>query len=986
MIASNHHKIYLDIYEDLIEGLERSGLLADADPFALYLGNWMADYSQLYSPDIPNTFIDLVSKRIDNSELQNDIRIALAAKLVQLQAFHKTYFLVATSNIKLEQIQKITQSRLAVENENTQTKKKSQPLDGATSYLATPVFIANTPAFEDPGKLKSLIAEVIDQAIIVPLIGIVEALPSFAASIANSINKDGDRVRNYLIDHRFTDRFNDTARVLVWFLGLCEFSKPSHRPKKQPDAKQAPPSASYIPPAEFSRLFSQYFGYYKPYEHLDRFLSLAKINQAVGRADNACPIETEIEEKRTLMAQRTANYRAFCVDIKAACIKEVGGTSDKPQSRDMDRSVDQVLWNSLEIAYGRMADVAALPPKAALPVNDRLLLLGRSLHVVEDYFSHTNFLDRLIFQLEQEGEFATHDFERRKIALNILNEKTGMSLAEPVLSGAIDLEHPAMKKALTEGISDCVKSGFFDIADSKHSLWHLFQGKVRSVLGMDDDEKDRHFLIVDALYNYFNKLKDETLKDLANTAELIGAKKRDENNAKYDASDYWFECLNNDRGATGVYLSEADVNYMLLGSTTFVPNSEHAKRLRNLVNLGFGLLLTWNLAVNVYNGAEQVNSAQKTVNALIKSRAMILKVLQAIRVLFLSSRAFLRFMRNACGGWLPKVFDVLLAVGFETAKEALRRAIDALFDLADATIESQAKHGSHSLIAKDEDHHQHRLYSLAEHFGILVDKCCLEIVFPKPDGASPDSAQGEANSSKNPAGQLAQLMRQFAYNPLHQITGSYNYEQRKYFVKAQVDVAQADQILKRSANMLADAYMQSNYKNEFSERKVAYVAALRAIAANNAQTVSLIEGQDHIALTDARFDCNRYVKDDANPKSHLPAGKTVLLFILKDLQSPMCKQQQNDKNEVVIRPIDVNFFYAVTKSFEGTALNWKEFGLDKVIGGHGEWQYQLPRDYRLLAQQFVSEYECIWRALLTSPGSFEKRWALGELGDHHSWY
>lgn len=987
MIASNHHKIYLDIYGDLIQGLERNKLLEEASPFALYLGNWMADFSQLYTPDIPNMLIDLASVKVDEAKLRDDVRAALAEKLRLLKALHRAHLRNLIATVTKQQVELISRARIAVErDEALQTKRKpgNQPLDGAANQGGTLEFLPPRDAFSTI-PLETVIAHVIDQEILAPLIGAVKALPDFSAKIAGSVNKLGSHVRDQLVDHQFTDRFNDTMRVLIWLLGLCEFSSASRHPVQSSSEKRIPPPKEYIVPDEFSRLFGKYFGFYKPYEHLDRFLSLAKLNRYSGRPDDACPVDTSFEAKHALMAKRVADYRAFLVDIAPACVKETS-TADDQTIRNVDVSVDHVLWNSLEIAFGRMAELAA-PANANLPINDRLLLLGRSLHVVEDYFSHTTFLDRLVFNSELEGKFETHPFERRKIVLNVLNEESGVSLAAPVLLGIHDLDGAVVRTALEKGLADCVKSGFYDSGDSKHSLWHLFQGKVRRALDMDDEEKDQHFIVVDAIYNHFEKMKAETLEEFISAAEAIGAIKKAEGDRKYDISDFWYESLS-DGSSSDVFLSQNAVNTMLHGNTVFLPNSEHSRKLCELVNSGFGALLQWNLAVNIYDGVEQLNSVEKSAMALVKARKATLKILQALRVLFLSSRAFVRFVRKAAGGGLAPGLDFLLAIGFEAAKETLRRVIGELFDLGDAEIESKAKLGSHSLIAKDEDHHQKRLYSIAEQFGVMVDKACLEIVFPAQSTATQSEPPLFVGHASLASKQLADVLGQFTYNPLMRLQGPYDYEARKHFVKTLVDASQVDSLLKQSAQMLAKAYQADSPAGEgrpgISDFNVAYRQALYRVAALNSLTVSFDEGSDYVSMRESRFYCHKYSK--RRTTNSLMQETSVPVFLMQEVQA-MRANQITQNEEGVIYPLAVDFLKEAVNAFECTPLDWSKFGLARMVHKTvPEWVRPLPTNYRKLANEFVSEYECIWLALLTGPGSFGERWGMGDRNNLEGWF
>lgn len=978
MIASNHHKIYLDIYDDLIRGLERNGLLDEASPFALYLGNWMADFSQLYTPDIPNMLIDKASVRVDDAKLRDDVRDALSEKLRLLKAFHRAYLKNSSAAVTRQQVASITSARMAVEREEalqTNPKLGKQSLDRG----ATPAHVRARET--DPLRLKTAIAHVIDQEVLVPLIGVVQALPDFSAAIAGYVNEFGNAVRRRFVDHQFTDRFNDTMHVLIWLLGLCEFSSASRHPVQSPSASKGPLPKEYIDPDEFSRLFAKYFGFYKPYEHLDRFLSLAKLKQKASIPDGECPANLSFEAKHELMKARIADYRAFLVDITPACVKEVS-TVEQRKIREVDVKVDHVLWSSLEIAFGRMAELA-LPANAELPINDRLLLLGRSLHVVEDYFSHTTFLDRLIFNSELEGTFETHPFERRKILLNVLNEESGVPLAAPVLLGLHDLDGVVVRSALEKGLADCVKSGFYDSGDSMHSLWHLLQGKVRKALDMDDEVKDQHFIVVDALYNHIEKTKDETLKQFASAAEAIGATKKTGDSRKYDISDFWFDSLKAGSRSDAL-LSQDAVDQMLHGNTVFPPQSEHSRKLCELVNYGFGVLLQWNLAVNIYDGVEHLNSVEKSAAALIKARKAMLKILQALRVLFLSSRAFVRFAHKAAGGWLAPSLDFILAVGFETAKETLRRVIGELFDLGDAEIERKAKLGSHSLIAKDEDHHQKRLYAIAEQFGVMVDKACLDIVFPpKPTAAQSDAPLPVGHASLA-SKRLADVMGQFAYNPLLRLQGPYDYETRKYFVKTLVDPSQVDNLLKGSAYMLAEVYQASSSTGEkwpeFSNFKVAYRYALYKVAALNALAVSFDEGQDYVSMQNARFYCHKY--STSPPKQ----GTLVPVFIMQEVHA-MRVNQFPESEEGVIYPLAVEFLMEAVSAFKGTPLDWSKYGLARMVHTTvPEWVRPLPVDYRKLANEFVSEYECIWLVLLTAPGSFGERWGLGDRSKLQAWF
>ncbi len=959
MIAKNHEKIFAAIHSDLIAGLERSGQSSGAYPYALYLGNWMADFSQLCSPDLPNMLIDWLDLPdlvrgfssdaqafLDGTEkeLWAIVDAALTKASMDKQALARTLEKVKASPYQNEALLKQYADYLKATPTGRVTPQPAFDPRKNTNVLLTrsPEFVQKPEL--SPADITILVATLVKH-MIVPLFGDMRNILKSATRWADSADDDYLQVVEFLKSIGFVDKFNGTSELAIWLLGLFKFSNPANavaadapgsagntsttsgtlaaasfrvtpsRPfVAPPSIDTAPEIAGHIPPNDYSALFAKYFGFYKPYEHLDRFMDVARVAEVIGSG----PDRDDLDRKREFRHFRADNYPLVVTPI--ASLKEAG------------LDLDATLWRGLQIAYGRLAALRNADEKD-LSVNEKLLLIGRSFHVFEDYFAHTNFVDRLVYSMQLEHDFHTHPFELKKILLSVASEDAFNAVAaDESLFGNLDCANPKVRKIIEKGATECVKSGFYDTPDTKHSLVHLVEGLIKHALEMKDEQPDSQFDFYDALENYalnwlegFNATPDFSKNDL-------------------------LKMLSMDRET--VFLDEASFGKIASSNPLIQSMGSNGKIILKLVNFVFWLILAYHTAKNLKNAYAAVKSAVSFFIAVVK----------IIKTMFFTPNVIVRYLKIAFQAVPGPIRDELIALAIEVVKEVCRTLASTVFGWVDKIIENKVRYGSHSLMAKDEDTHQGRLYALAEQFGILIDKAAIEFVFPEPAAQNPDPL---APPPPEPQEILERLLDGIAYNPLTLKRESLRCESRGLLTRVTLRYPEQrlDPFLKDCVNafLVEDktfAKIPGFVLSAFDwMTRARWAAAMRTMARLNSDRIILVAGNDSLYLTDAHFE---FLK---------PAG-TIDLIVFKSAWVLVADLSSAEAD----RTWTVEFVDAFMR---GASIDWSAYRLEKLTEAPSSGIRRLPDDYRILADQFIGDYTTIWSSILIIPGMIgDKEWAI----------
>lgn len=989
MIAKNHEKIFEAIQSELIAGLDRTGQSGGAYPYALYLGNWMADFSQLCSPDLPNMLIEKLDHPdwarafckdaqafIDGMEKQLSaiVDAALAKASMDRQALSRTLAKVEASPYQDEALlQRYADYLNAVpsgrstpqpdpkidkplvvppilppelaQKPKPPTKPRREYEDALSALLRVVAETTEAGSAQAYGESHSDIAvpvAVLTKYMILPLFDDVRGILKSASRWADTAEDDYRKVVEFFESIGFVDKFNGASELAVWLLGLFKFSDPAsavasdaptsgsaigaasaNGARAAPSfrvtptrAFVAPPSIAapaqvvkHIPPNVYSELFAKYFGFYKPYEHLDRFMDAARIAKQVG----AAPGQATLDRKRGFMHYRKDHYPSVVTPI----------ASLKGKGPDLDAT----LWRGLQIAYGRLAALRDAD-REALPVNEKLLLIGRSFHVLEDYFAHTNFVDRLIYSMQLEHDFHTHPFELKKILLSVASEGAFDTLAaDSNLFGNLDCANPKVRSIIEKGATECVKSGFYDTPDTVHSLVHLIEGLVKHALEMEDEQRDAHFDFYEALEKYaLNRLEEfEIVPEFSNNDLLT--------------------MLDMDRET--VFLDEASFAKIADNNPLIASMGDNAKWIMRLINVVFWLILAYHTAKNLKNAYAAVKSALSFFIALMK----------IVKTLYFTPNVIVRYLKIAFSTLPEPIRDELIALAIEVVKEACRTLASTVFGWVDKIIENRVRYGSHSLMAKDEDTHQGRLYALAEQFGVLIDKVAIEFLFPQPQTQAPDPLEAREV--------LERLLDGIAYNPLAVDRDALRCEKRGLLTRIKLDdpASTLDSVLKRCAKAFCEEDKRFAEAPGFVwpamhwHARARSAAAMRTIARLNSDRIVLVVGYDSLYLSDARFEL-------------LKPATTIDLIVFKSA-STLCL---DPPDAVAVRPWTVKF---VRDFMSGESIDWADYRLEKLTASPSTGLRCLPDDYRLLADQFIVDYTAIWRSILIVPGTIgDAQWAI----------
>lgn len=956
MIAKNHEKIFKAIHDDLKAGLDRSGQSDGAYPYALYLGNWMADFSQLCSPDLPNMLIE----SLDLPDLLREFSIDALAFLDGMEKELSVTVGAAITKASMDkQALKSTLEKVKASpyQDKELLKQYAEYLKATPTGLLTPqpaldsgkkkIVLSNvSPDFAQrrelsPNDIAVLVATLVKH-MIVPLFGVARAVLKSTAERADAAEDGYLQIVEFLKSMGFVDKFNGTAELAIWLLGLFKFSNPAKAvasnaptsgsagntastsgtlavppfrvtPRRPfvvpPSIANAQPVADHISPNVYSELFAKYFGFYKPYEHLDRFMDAAQVAEKIGGG----PDQATLDRKRKFRHYRKDNYPQVVTPI--ASLKATG------------IDLDATLWRGLQIAFGRLAALRDADGKA-LPINEKLLLIGRSFHVFEDYFAHTNFVDRLVYSMQLEHGFDTHPFELKKILLSVASEDAFNAVAaDKSLFGNLDCANPKVRQIIEKGATECVKSGFYDTPDTIHSLVHLAEGLVKHALEMKDVQRDSQFDFYDALENYaLNRFKSF------------------KSNLDFSENDL-LKMLRMDREM--VFLDEGSFAKIASSNPLIGSMGSNGKIILELVNQVFWLILAYHTAKNLKNAYTAVNSAVSFFVAAVK----------IVKTLYFTPNVILRYLKITFQTVPEPIRDELIALAIEVVKEVCRTLASTVFGWVDNIIEKKVRYGSHSLMAKDEDTDQGRLYALAEQFGILIDKAAIEFVFPEPSAQTPEAPKAQEI--------LERLLDGIAYNPLTLERDALSCESRGLLTRFTLENAEQrlDPFLKECVNafLIEDKTFAQIPGFVLSVMdcmvKARWATAMRTMARLNSDRIVLIAGNDSFYLADARFEL-------------LKPASVIDLIVFKSASV----LRAETLSEVVVQPWTVRF---ANDFMDGAAIDWSAYRLAKLTEAASAGVRRLPNDYRILADQFIGDYTTIWRSILVIPGMIgDNEWAI----------
>lgn len=584
MIANKHEAIYERNIEAIKAMLAGSG---SARPYAIYLGNWMTDMSQIYDPSVATRILGALSR----PKLFKAILETFDEAIVTL--YHLDNFTeeaLAPTAVDLE-LGKIKVSRIP---ESLQLGSDEHRLAAATLRETVPQLVSLRKDLHD--GLDAL-----------------TRLPANPGAV--------EEVMNFL-------------HTLVMAMCLLKFGM---NPLDEDH---------YIPPGELLPLFDNHFGTYKPYQHLDRHLSYVLV---AGRDD------------------------AEKIDQDYPCLVAFEALRGEPHG------MKDYLRGGVEIA-AQFLNQLTLGDASAM-TNDDLVKLGHSLHAIEDFFAHSNFIERLVavgpgsdgqwldgLSLAELGKLRTSNV--CLTALSCPNRK----------KPAKEFEHRAGGFAWEPHLV----TGYFTGADAWLSFYNLVADKVLSIF--NDQMKDGRTLSV--LDMFEQVLVTEPAKQLESLNEVADKMTR----------------LSREHR---IFVEDRDIRRLLQRSFPNAPE-EAVEILRRLANSLIGVMIAISLGKSLWEATETIRNWIKVIKTVI----------QIVRIVFSARRKLVYLMRALMPilSWLyEKFFD-------ELAMQVLASLTDSLLSRLKTEMMDAPQVCSHSSIAKDDRLGQNGFYQKAENFAVAVDQ------------------------------------------------------------------------------------------------------------------------------------------------------------------------------------------------------------------------------------------------------------------------
>jgi hypothetical protein len=422
-----------------------------------------------------------------------------------------------------------------------------------------------------------------------------------------------------------------------------------------------------IAPGEVVRLFETYFGSYKPYQHLDRHLD----------------------------AEAVKTVSADAIDKDFACY--VASKAERSEHGMKDYLRDGVLT-----AAGHLNGLSS--QRRTSFSNDDLVKLGMSLHALEDFFAHSNYLERLIVANGRKDGLWTDGLNPLEMS-KLTTANIGLKYI-PCLFRHLSALRAAQRPDLIRPglIEPNLVTGYFTPEDAKHSLFSVVADGILSIF--DDQIDDGRTLgVLDVLEQVFVNEP---------TKEIDRLKAIDRN-------------LSGLATAEHVWVEDGDIETVLAQAFQDAP-PELVRVLRRTANAWIGLVTGFKVARDLGG-------------SLAAAEALILAVKTAIRIvrLVVSARSKVTTCLKLLSPILEKLGRVLLK---ESAMQLAAWLTDlTLSNLKKAMLEEPAI-GSHSSIAKDDRLGKNGLYQKVHNFAVAVD--ALVINHLRQAAAEGDEAGDEA--------------------------------------------------------------------------------------------------------------------------------------------------------------------------------------------------------------------------------------------------
>ncbi len=483
-----------------------------------------------------------------------------------------------------------------------------------------------------------------------------------------------------------------------------------------------PVVGTVLDPSVFNEVFDDMFRKYLPHEHLDRRIDLKKLKKAQNlnsnRLDNLVTSGEILDDRKKGNDKNDKSlgfYTYLDEYLTVACNK---------------------LNHHEEYFKGQMV----VSGKNAL--NKEIARLGQTMHVFQDYFAHSNFID------------FSNVFLFRAMKSNKLEEPLHKSIHNLFCGDRKYSEFENWKSTRatlnvkSEKEDNRIFTGYFDWVDTKSSLYHMLMGAIGSISEIDPFEpfwdQDNLEVYGESLQKVgtekFDKLKDDLPLDLLFMRKAALTKKL------ADSKD------GNERKELEIQIQE--LNEHLLSKKQFrdLVIGKHSATLPDFVTLkdtkalfsyrgsaldAKGIRLLTDVLNNLVQAKYALIVGGKVKNTFEKARELanfieiIFSVIRVIILIYYYPQNVLRILLVAVKAILPeyarKVTEALLK---QATKDILERLLtDNLENFVGRKYNIQTRHGSHSLMAKDDDFKQPKLSGFALDMAENVDRFILINMF-----------------------------------------------------------------------------------------------------------------------------------------------------------------------------------------------------------------------------------------------------------------
>ncbi|MCB0539859.1 MAG: hypothetical protein KDE33_20250 [Bacteroidetes bacterium] len=425
----------------------------------------------------------------------------------------------------------------------------------------------------------------------------------------------------------------------------------------------------YVPQNLYSEIFQSLFREYYPHEHLDRSYSKKRYYRYIDKILEGTAFNSKAFDERHLISDEKGRndvglYKYIEEGLLFASTELI--KLDKEwcidtfhKTKEERKKLNQIEWHT------------------------QLARLGKVLHVVEDFFAHSTFIDNAL-QILLQKKYNGDSLDPKYIPSVLEEEKYQRSLKK------FNPDKPDLE---TNILDEYLQTGYFDSKDTFVSLLHLVEEKLVSSFEIP---AEKYSSKVDKTINSVFKYEIPLSKILENIINEISEKiKKD-----YESKALTYTTLFDFKGYE--FMKEET-----LRSIIGVENSDGfiITTLTKCINVFFNIFLGFLVTLETAKKAKVIVEDAKKVIKLVEYLISIYYTPNLIRVILrdVAKETFESFIGK-----------VLFTEFFHTFFHDMEEGIGA------------NRLGCHSLLAKDEELRKISLYKFTEECAKYVDQAILK--------------------------------------------------------------------------------------------------------------------------------------------------------------------------------------------------------------------------------------------------------------------